>query len=170
MPTLIAVFGVIAVLVIFDVIADIGQGAAFEHVAVEAGIGLAALLGVVMLTWRVVGEARQARHTADALTSDLESTRRAAAEWRSEADGLLKGLGAQIDGQFSKWNLTHAEKEVALLLLKGFSHREIAELRRVTEATARQQARSIYNKAGVTGRHDLAGFFLEDLMLPPSAG
>ena len=85
------------------------------------------------------------------------------------AQGLIEGLSAQIDQQFSRWNLTSAEKEVALLLLKGFSHRDVARLRRVTEATARQQARSIYTKAGVSGRHDLAGFFLEDLMLPPAA-
>jgi DNA-binding CsgD family transcriptional regulator len=168
-PALIAIFGVIAVLVIIDIIADVGEGAAFGHVIVEAGIGLAALLGVIALTWRVVGEARRARITADTLSGDLESTRLAAAEWRNEAQGLIQGLGAQIDAQFSKWQLTSAEKEVALLLLKGFSHRDVARLRSVTEATARQQARSIYTKARVTGRHDLAGFFLEDLMLPPAA-
>jgi DNA-binding CsgD family transcriptional regulator len=167
-PALIAVFGVIAVLVILDVIADLREGAAFGHVAVEAGIGLAALAGLIALTGRVVGEARVARRTATALSTDLESTRQAAAQWRREAQGLIQGLGAQIDAQFSKWNLTGAEKEVALLLLKGFSHRDVARLRRVTEATARQQARAIYTKAGLTGRHDLAGFFLEDLMLPPA--
>jgi DNA-binding NarL/FixJ family response regulator len=168
-PALLGIFGVIAVLVILDVMADIDEGAAFEHVAVEAGIGLAALIGVVTLTLRVIGEARRARHAAVILSGDLETTRAAAAQWRSEAQGLIQGLGSQIDTQFSKWQLTSAEKEVALLLLKGFSHRDVARLRKVTEATARQQARAIYTKAGLTGRHDLAGFFLEDLMLPPAS-
>jgi hypothetical protein len=54
-------------------------------------------------------------------------------------------------------------------LLKGFSHKDVARLRSVSEPTARQQARAIYRKAGIAGRHDLAGFFLEDLVLPPSA-
>ena len=46
------------------------------------------------------------------------------------------------------------------------SHKDIAEMRAVTEATARQQARAVYKKGGLSGRHDLAAFFLEDLMLP----
>ena len=166
-PTLIAVFAIIALLVVVDVIADIDEGTNAAHVAVEAGIGLFALIGVVTLIWRVIGEARSARRRAAKLSDDLASTRQAAQDWRSEAQGLLQGLSAQIDAQFSKWNLTSAEKEVALLLLKGFSHRDVARLRNVNETTARQQARSIYKKAGLSGRHDLAGFFLEDLMLPP---
>lgn len=167
-PTLIGVFSVIAVLVVLDVLADISEGTTAAHVAVEAGIGLVALFGVGTLTWRVVGVARAARRQAAELGDSLESSRQAAIEWRSEAQGLLQGLGAQIDNQFVKWNLTPAEKEVALFLLKGFSHRDVARLRQVSEATARQQARSIYRKAGIAGRHDLAGFFLEDLVLPPS--
>lgn len=167
-PALIAVFSLIAVLVVIDVIADIGEGAAIGHVAVEAGIGLAAITGVALLVWRVVGVAQRASRRAEALVVDLESSRRDASEWRTEAQDLLQGLGAKIDSQFEKWKLTPAEKEVALLLLKGFSHKDVARLRSVTETTARQQARGIYRKAGIAGRHDLAGFFLEDLVLPPS--
>ncbi|MBT8470373.1 MAG: helix-turn-helix transcriptional regulator [Myxococcales bacterium] len=69
-----------------------------------------------------------------------------------------------------RWRLSPAEKEVALLLLKGLSHKEIAKVRSVTETTARQQARAVYRKAGLSGRHDLAAFFLEDLMLPTATG
>jgi DNA-binding CsgD family transcriptional regulator len=64
--------------------------------------------------------------------------------------------------------LSPAEKEVALLLLKGLSHKELAKVRSITEATARQQARAIYKKAGLSGRSDLAAFFLEDLLVPGS--
>jgi DNA-binding NarL/FixJ family response regulator len=53
-----------------------------------------------------------------------------------------------------------------MLLLKGLSHKEIAEVRAITEATARQQARAVYRKAGLSGRADLAAFFREDLLLP----
>ena len=89
-----------------------------------------------------------------------------AARWRKEARDLIAGLGAAIDEQFERWKLSPAEKEVGLLLLKGLSHKEVAEARSVTEATARQQARAVYKKARLSGRHDLAAFFLEDLMLP----
>jgi DNA-binding CsgD family transcriptional regulator len=73
---------------------------------------------------------------------------------------------AAVDRQFQRWALSPAEKEVALLLLKGLSHEEIDEVRSITEATARQQATAIYRKAGLSGRNDVAAFFLEDLLLP----
>jgi len=62
--------------------------------------------------------------------------------------------------------LTPAEREIALLLLKGLSHKEIATIRSVSETTVRQQARSLYRKAGLSGRNELAAFFLEDLLGP----
>lgn len=166
-PTLVVVFSVIALLVAVDIVADISEGTTLAHVALEAGIGLVALFGLAALGWRLVSAARSARQRADELGHHLESSQQDAIEWRAEAQDLLRGLGAKIDSQFAKWNLTPAEKEVALFLLKGFSHRDVARLRDVSEATARQQARAIYKKAGITGRHDLAGFFLEDLALPP---
>jgi hypothetical protein len=42
----------------------------------------------------------------------------------------------------------------------------VPSIRAVSEATARQQAAAVYRKAGVAGRHDLAAFFLEDLLAP----
>ena len=79
---------------------------------------------------------------------------------------LLKGLSAAIDAQFERWGLTAAEREVALLLLKGLSHKEIAVVREASVLTVRQQARSVYAKANLSGRAALSAFFLEDLLLP----
>lgn len=165
-PTLIAIFALIAVLVAFDVATDIREGTTAQHIILEATVAVIALLAVIVLMWRVVTEARKARRDATELHHRLRETRLAAEEWRNEAQGLLLGLGAQIDVQFVKWHLSTAEKEVALFLLKGYSHRDIAKMREVSEATARQQARAVYKKAGVAGRHDLSAFFLEDLALP----
>jgi DNA-binding CsgD family transcriptional regulator len=97
---------------------------------------------------------------------DLELARAQGQRWRSEARTFLNGLGEAIDKQFSLWNLTDAEREVALLLLKGLSHKEVATVRAVSERTVREQARSIYSKAGLTGRAALSAFFLEDLLAP----
>jgi DNA-binding CsgD family transcriptional regulator len=80
--------------------------------------------------------------------------------------GQLAGLGRAIDRQLVRWGLSPAETAIALLLLKGLSLKQIAAMRDVSEATVRQQARGIYRKAGVEGRHDLAAFFLEGLLLP----
>ena len=97
---------------------------------------------------------------------DLEVARLQGQRWRSESRTLLNGLGAAIDVQFTRWNLTDAEREVALLLLKGLSSKEVAAVRGGSERTVREHARSIYSKAGLTGRAALSAFFLEDLLAP----
>ncbi len=97
---------------------------------------------------------------------DLELARAQGQRWRSEARSHLKGLGDAIEQQFTRWNLTDAEREVALLLLKGLSHKEVATVRAVSERTVREQSRSIYTKSSLTGRAALSAFFLEDLLAP----
>ncbi|MGI9332231.1 MAG: helix-turn-helix transcriptional regulator [Gammaproteobacteria bacterium] len=97
---------------------------------------------------------------------DLELARVRGERWRSEARTHLMGLGEAIETQFSRWNLTEAEREVALLLLKGLSTKEVAAVRATSERTVREQARSVYSKAGLTGRAALSAFFLEDLLAP----
>jgi DNA-binding CsgD family transcriptional regulator len=69
-----------------------------------------------------------------------------------------------LQTQFEEWGLTQTEKEVSLLLLKGLSFKEIAAVRKTLEKTVRQQASSIYKKAGVTGRHEFSAWFIEDIL------
>jgi DNA-binding NarL/FixJ family response regulator len=57
---------------------------------------------------------------------------------------------------------------VALQLLKGFTHKEIAAATDRSERTVRQHAVAVYRKAGLSGRAALAAFFLGDLLLPGS--
>ena len=162
----------IALFAAVDISSDVREGTTLAHVAAEAGVLLVGLFGALFMARRLVltlRRARAAQREAIELGEQLEATRAEANRWRSEARELMEGLAAALDDQFERWNLTPAEKEVALLLLKGLSHKDIAGIRSVTEATARQQARSVYKKGGLSGRHDLAAFFLEDLMLPIEA-
>ena len=69
-------------------------------------------------------------------------------------------------GGLSSKSVLKAEADVALLLLKGLGHKEIAAIRETSERTVREQARSLYRKAGISGRSALSAFFLEDLLLP----
>jgi DNA-binding CsgD family transcriptional regulator len=119
-------------------------------------------VGVVLLI-RVSAQQREQTLT---VVRDLEVARLQGQRWRAEARTLLKGLGDAIDEQFKLWNLTEAEKEVALLLFKGLSLKEIAQVRATSERTIRAQARALYAKAGLSGRAALSAFFLEDLMAP----
>lgn len=90
--------------------------------------------------------------------------------WRSNAEQALEGFGQAVDRQFSAWGLTPAEREVALLLLKGRSHKAIAKETGRSPHTVRQHAASVYAKASLAGRAELSAFFLEDLMLPMEPG
>lgn len=100
------------------------------------------------------------------LLHDLEVAQLQGQRWRSEARTFLNGLGEAIEMQFSRWGLTEAEREVALLLLKGLSLKEVAAVRSTNERTVRTQARALYSKAGLSGRAALSAFFLEDLLAP----
>ena len=69
-----------------------------------------------------------------------------------------------IQWQFSEWSLSPSEKEVALLMLKGLSIKEISQSRSTQEKTVRKQASSIYEKSNLGGRHELSAWFFEDML------
>lgn len=87
-------------------------------------------------------------------------------EWRASAEQALAGLGRAVDERFPAWGLTPAERDVAIHLLKGRSHKQIAFMTDRSERTVRQPAVAVYQKSRLGGRAELAAFFLEDLMLP----
>jgi len=99
--------------------------------------------------------------------TDLHVERAEREAWRARALTLRRGLGEAIDDQLDRWSLTPAEKEVAFLLLKGYSHKEIASLSDRSERTVRQHGMAVYRKSGLSGRTELSAFFLEDLLQPP---
>ena len=105
-------------------------------------------------------------HSAVALRASLEAQRAERDVWRASAQAALDGLGRAIDEQFTAWRLTPTEREVALMLLKGYGHKQIAALTGRSERTVRQHAGVVYEKAGIAGRAELAAYFLHDLMLP----
>lgn len=164
----VAVFALVASLAALDLASDSWARTTLAHIALE---GLVVLGGLAGLGWGVSRLAylrRRERELAEetaVLAARLDESRREAEAFRRDAAEWIGGLAAAIDRQLERWGLTPAEKEIALLLLKGLSHKEIAEVRNVGEATVRQQSRAIYKKAGLGGRHDLAAFFLEDLLV-----
>jgi DNA-binding CsgD family transcriptional regulator len=158
-----------------------------HHVLVDETILVLGVVGVLTMGWRLLRSMRRERllrgqaarlsdqlvetelvlrAEADDLATKLAQSELEAQRWKLEAGGLLAGLGAAIDAQFERWEFSPAERDIGLMLLKGLSHKEIAQIRKVTEATVRQQAQRLYHKANLGSRTDLAAFFLEDLLLP----
>jgi DNA-binding CsgD family transcriptional regulator len=135
------------------------------HVLFELAF-VALCLAAVWLLWR--GWARAARGW-DRSRRHLRDREAERDLWRARANQLLGGLGAEIEAQFDRWELTPTEKEVALLLLKGLGHKDAAAVLDRSERTVRQHAVSVYRKSGLSGRAELSAFFLEDLLLPRSS-
>lgn len=161
---IITILSVVALVVVFDIMTDSKEGVTVWHVLVEGGAGLAALFGIFYF----MKDSFNLKHKlSDSLNENIQ-LKKEAHEWKIEAHKYIEGLSKSIDLQLSKWNLSAAEKEVALLLLKGLSLKEIADIRNTTEKTARVQSISVYSKSGLSGRSELAAFFLEDLLQPQS--
>jgi len=152
----------VTALVGVDIFTDFREGVILWHVLVEGLIGAVALAGVFYL----LRGALTLRHRLQQEISDFNAFKKEADAWRSESRKFVDGLSRAINLQLTKWKLSKAEKEVAFLLLKGLSLKEIAEVRQTSEKTARVQSMAIYAKAGISGRSELSAFFLEDLLLP----
>lgn len=152
----------VGLLAAFDIFTDLGEGIALFHLVIESIIVLASLVGVFVLLLNSI----RLRNELEDSRAQLLRSRQEADEWRAEAKRFLEGLSDSIDRQMSKWGLTPAEKEVAFLLLKGLSLKDVAAVRGTSEKTARIQSLAIYSKSGLSGRSELAAFFLEDLLVP----
>ncbi len=147
----------------FDIIEDRLEGAPLGHIAFEIFLSVTGLTCLAFIWLRSIRSLK--KHTAS-LRSSLSHAQAEAVRWRSEAKEVLAGLSDAIDRQFKRWALTEAESDIARLLLKGLSNKEIADLRSTSEKTVRQQAAAIYAKADLEGRAQLSAFFLEDLLAP----
>jgi DNA-binding CsgD family transcriptional regulator len=140
------------------------EGEGFDPADFAVDVVEQALLfgAVTVIAWLAV-EMREVRGEQAALREDLVRAAALGAAWRTGNAAAIDDLAAAIRDQFAAWALTPAEADIAGLLLKGVSLRDIAALRRTSEATIRQQAQSVYRKSGLAGRRELAAYFLESL-------
>lgn len=97
-------------------------------------------------------------------SEDVERRTREMEQRAQGAESKLAGMGAQIEKEFDRWQLSSAERDIAHLMLKGLRLKDIARARNTSDRTVRQQAQAIYRKAGIDGRSDLAAYFLEDFL------
>ena len=131
----------------YDIVADfLDDSEGLLHILIESLIFLA--ISTVLLA-----ELRRVSRLKLEVLKERDKTARLSGE-----------LLAVMRSQFANWGLSPSESEVALLLIKGLSMKEISLGRQVKEKTVRQQASSVYAKSGYAGRHELVAHFIEDLM------
>ncbi len=159
---LVSILSAVFILVTADIVGDSKEGVDFWHLVLEGSVGLISLFGI----FYVLRDSFKTKHNLIETNQNFSAYRQESEKWRAESKKYLEGLSSAIDEQLSKWGLTPAEKEVAFLLLKGLSLKDVANIRNTSEKTARVQSMAIYAKAGLASRSELSAFFLEDLLVP----
>ena len=81
-----------------------------------------------------------------------------------QLDAARGAFQSGIDGYFEQWGLSEAEKDIALLTIKGMTISEIAEIRNTKQSTIKTQSSAIYKKAGVSSRAQLVSLLIEELL------
>lgn len=147
----------------FDIVDDWYEGLSLSHLLPEIFIGT---LGMGSAAYMFIRFAKSRHQVINKARLETKAAKASASEWQEKAKNFRRGLSEAINDQLKKWALTEAEHEICFLLLKGFSFQEIADLRKTTERTVRQQASIMYKKSGLAGRVQLSAFFLEDLLSP----
>jgi DNA-binding CsgD family transcriptional regulator len=128
---------------------------------------LTAAMAMAVVLWH--GWRRSRRALAETRQA-LEANAVERETWRASAEAALAGFAHAVDDRLSAWGLTPTEREIALRLLKGHSHKQIAFETGRSERTVRQHAVVIYQKSGLRGRAELSAFFLDDILLPAPPG
>lgn len=152
------VFTVSAIEIIVEFLAE-------ETLAEMADDLLRFIFSAVLLAILVAERVAQKRELAD-LRQQLAKARGKLAKTDARSVQLASQYRAVMQKQFEAWGLSASEQDVVIGMLKGLSFREIAELRGTREKTVRQQASTVYRKAGVGGRSELTAWFFEDMLEP----
>ncbi len=157
---LVILLGFIVISSGLDLAHDLSEGIALDHILKEL---LVVALSVTAIGWLLSGLGKQRRQIS-ALKQELGNAKMSAQSATEEVLVSRRQLSQTIAKQFAHWNLSRSEQEIAWLLLKGLSLKEISALRNTAEKTVRQQASAIYQKADVNGRHAFSAWFIEDLL------
>ena len=144
---------------VYDELTDLGQGESPLTVWMEILIVSSSLGFVFYITRLLYKNMKQQKRT----TQTLNQVRQ---QLHSSNQRLQQGKDAfreSIDWQLKEWQFTQAQHEIAILLLKGLSIKEIADQRHVQEKTIRNHLSAIYDKSGLPGRHVFCSWFVEGL-------
>ena len=96
------------------------------------------------------------------------SAMRALNRQRDLLDRKLRALRGDFDrilsDRFDLWGLTPAQRDVALLTLRGLRLSEIAQHRGSAEGTIKAHLSAVFRAADVRTRAELVGLFMEDFL------
>ena len=147
---------------IFEIISEFAVGESLTEMADDLGRFVLSAIVVSLFVYEYWNQQK----ALQALQQKLGKFKSGLSNLEPKAAEIANRYRNVMQRQFDAWQLTESEQDVVILMLKGLSFREIAQLRETREKTVRQQASSVYRKADVTSRNELAAWFFEDLLEP----
>lgn len=137
-----------ALFFIGDVVEDFREDGQFDnpHLILEAVAAATLVAGVIFLM------------------AELRGLLNRMSEMQLGLDIARGHLAEVIDAFFDEWKLTAAERDVAVMMLKGVDNDTIARVRKTASGTVRAQATRIYSKSATDGRAQFISLFMEELM------
>lgn len=137
--------------VVFDLRDHFSDGTPYSkdeviHLVFEGGAVLALFFGMVSLY----------KYTSFLKNQNIKS--------QMQLSALKVDFDEYVRSQFARWELTVAEKDVALLLLRGLNTSDIADLRSVTVGTIKVQAHNVFGKSGVSSRVEFMALFMDEFI------
>lgn len=156
-------FSLMAYSSLMDVYHDGQDSLSRAHITMEI---FTLVLSLAAALFFVISAIKITKENED-LTKAIKTENAQKEHYRKQVLQYSEGLSQAIDAEFSKWELTKTEKTIGLLVLKGLSTKQIAELQGAQDKTIRQHCSAIYKKSGLGGRSELSAYFLEDLLVNP---
>ena len=95
---------------------------------------------------------------------ELNLLRDADAQKAKKLNSLRGHFDDIITAQFLQWNLSPAERDIALLSLRGSRISDIARMRNTSEGTVKAQLSAVYHKSGINTRTELLAFFMDEFL------
>ncbi|MCL1477191.1 MULTISPECIES: LuxR C-terminal-related transcriptional regulator [unclassified Marinobacter] len=153
-------FVLILITSITDIVTSLWLEIDSLHIVQESVVCVLTLSLLLMLFLNSRAHATRNRQ----LRKELDEAKIYSAQASKELISAKRIFGEEISNQFSSWGLTNSESDIALFTLKGFSAKEIADFRNVSEKTVRNQLTSIYKKSATTSNVSFIAWFMEDLL------
>lgn len=157
-------FLALLLLLALDLRSDYVYGLPFTHMIIEIILFFGCLVGFSYFADLALKQYREQGQKLTTLLQNLETQQGQISVLHSKVKSYKDEFRADVQNSFRKWGLTRAEADVAGLLLKGLSIKEISELRKSNEQTVRSQCSSLYKKSKLENRSQLSSYFLDDLI------
>jgi DNA-binding NarL/FixJ family response regulator len=147
---LMAVQLVCAVFFVADAAQDFMEEGGGGQIDIHLLIETAATLSLLAAIWFEARLLRDLWHRKASLEKSL-----------ADASGEVHAV---IVEQFAEWDLSPAETDIAMLLVKGLGTQDIAGIRGSAEGTIKAHFNAIFRKAGVHSRTELLSVLIDRLL------